>query len=125
MGRAPDQHIMKKLMRKYFKFDLNRSSFNSASSYYSSLLNSWAKKGMDSPESNLIQAKIDVAMKSDELEYRGIKKMTKQLPYDLNQMLPKIKTKYAFKGRDKQFDSTYNNTTERSMKEYYKFIGLK
>jgi hypothetical protein len=125
MGRAPDQHIMKKLMRKYFKFDMSRSNFNTASSYYSSLLNAWAKKGMDSPEAQLIQKKIDLAMISDEKEFRETKKMTKQLPYELNQVLPKIKTKYAFKGRDRQFDSTYNNVTQRDLDEYYKWTGLK
>jgi hypothetical protein len=125
MGRAPDQHIQKKLMRKYFKFDLSRSSFNTASSYYPSLLNAWAKKGMDSSEAVLIQKKIDESMINDEKEYREIKIMTKQLPYELNQMLPKIKTKYAFKGRNKQFDSTYNDVTKRDLDAYFKWTGLK
>jgi hypothetical protein len=125
MGRAPDQHVMKKLMRKYFKFDLSRSSFNTASNYYPSLLNSWAKKGMDSPEAILIQKKIDEAMINDEKEYREIKIMTKKLPYDLNQMLPKIKSKYAFKGRNKQVDSTYNDITKKDMDIYFKWTGLK
>jgi hypothetical protein len=125
MGRAPDQHIMKKLIRKYFKFDLNRSNFNTASSYYTSLLNTWAKKGMDSPEAEFIQSKIDLAMQNDDKEFREIKKLTKQLPYDLNQMLPKIKTKYAFKGRDKQVQPTYNRTTEKDIKEYNKMAGIK
>lgn len=124
MGRASDQDVMKKLMRKYFKFDLKRSNFNTASSFYPSLLNTWAKKGMDSPEANLIQQKIDIAMQNDEKEFREVKKMTKQLPYQLNQMLPKLKSKYAFKGRDRQVTSLYNDSTDRTireMNEIYKF----
>ena len=124
MGRATDQHVMKKLMRKYFKFDLKRSNFNTASAFYPSLLNAWAKKGMDSPEAKLIQQKIDVAMQTDEKEFREVKKMTKQLPYELNQILPKIKSKYAMKGRNRQVTSTYNDSTDRDFRvldEIYKF----
>ena len=124
MGRASDQHVMKKLMRKYFKFDLKRSNFNTASSFYPNLLSTWAKKGMDSQEANLIQQKIDIAMVNDEKEYREVKKMTKQLPYQLNQMLPKIKTKYAMKGRDRQFTSTYNETTDKKLKDLYDLYKL-
>jgi hypothetical protein len=78
---------------------------------------------MDSPEANLIQQKIDVAMQNDEKEFREVKKMTKQLPYQLNQMLPKLKSKYAFKGRDRQVTSVYNDSTDRTirnMNEIYK-----
>lgn len=125
MGRAADPHILKKLVRKYFKFDMSRSNFNTASAYYPSLLNAWAKKGMDSPDAQLIQEKIDIAMKHDEKEFRETKILTKQLPYKLNQMQPKMKTKYYFKGRTKDFGPNYTSTTESSLKEYYKATGFK
>jgi hypothetical protein len=125
MGRASDAHVFKKLAKKYFKFDISKSSFNTASTYYGSLLNSWTKKGMDSADAQLIQEKIDVAMENDEKEYREVKIMTKELPYQLNQMLPKMKTKYHVKGRNQVFGPSYNNTTESSLKYYYKSTGIK
>lgn len=124
MGRGPDSHIVKKLTRKYFKFDLKRENFNSAQALYSDLLNAWNKHGMNSEQADLVQQKIDIATKQDEREYRDIKKMTKDLPYNLNQMLPKIKTKYAFKGRNQKFPATYREPTEKvlsEMEKYYKF----
>lgn len=121
MGRGPDSHIAKKLMRKYFKFDLKRSNFNTAEAHYPDLLNAWNKHGMNSDQAELIQQKIDLATEQDEKEYREIKKMTKDLPYNLNQMLPKIKTKYAYKGRNKRIPATYREPTEKVLSEMEKF----
>jgi len=124
MGRGPDSHIAKKLIRKYFKFDLKRSNFNTAETLYPELLNAWNKHGMNSEQADLVQQKIDIATKQDEREYKDIKKMTKDLTYNLNQMLPKIKSKYAFKGRNKEFPATYREPTEKvlsEMEKYYRF----
>jgi hypothetical protein len=121
MGRGPDSHIAKKLIRKYFKFDLKRTNFNSAEALYPDLLNAWNKHGMNSEQAELVQQKIDLATNTDESEYRDIKKMTKDLPYNLNQMLPKIKTKYAYKGRTKNLSATYREPTERVLNEMDKF----
>ena len=121
MGRGPDSHIAKKLIRKYFKFDLKRTNFNTAEALYPDLLNTFNKYGMNSEQAELIQQKIDLATTNDESEYREIKKMTKDLPYNLNQMLPKIKTKYAYKGRNKLLPATYREPTERVLNEMNKF----
>lgn len=121
MGRGPDKHILKKLVRKYFKFDINRNSFNTASQYYPQLIDSWSKKGMFSQETKLIQSKIDEAMEKDEEEYRAIKKISKNLPYELNQMMYKTKSKYAWKGRQKQVDAYYFRTTKKDNEEMEKF----
>lgn len=99
MGRPTDAHIFSKLTRKYLKFDLRRSSFNSGYKYYHDLQNSWVKTGMDSPESKLIQQKIDVLDAKDDQEYRDLKIMVKRLPVQLNQILGKTKPKYQYKGR--------------------------
>jgi hypothetical protein len=125
MGRAPDAHIFKKLSKKYFKFDIQRSSFNSASAHYGNLLNTWTKKGIDSPDAELIQEKIDIAMEFDEQEFREAKIMTKKLPYELNQILPKMKNKYHLRGHQRELGQGYTNTTSSSLKYYYKAIGWK
>ena len=57
MGRGPDKHVVRKLIRKYFKFDINRQSFNSASALYPQLIDTWSKKGMNSKETQLVQEK--------------------------------------------------------------------
>jgi hypothetical protein len=117
MGRALDSHIAKKLIRSYFKFDLKRSNFNTAENLYPDLMNAWNKHGMNSEQAELVQQKIDLATQQDEREYKEIKKMTKDLPYNLNQMLPKIKSKYAYKGRNKIAPATYREPTEKVLSE--------
>lgn len=125
MGRARDVHIMKKLTRKYFKFDVDRSSFNRVKPLYGKLINAWAKNGMDSPEADDVQDLIDLQIDIDEKEYREAKSMTKDLPEQFNQMFYKIKTKYAEKGKNRSSTQYCNNVTENYLKEYYKTLGLK
>lgn len=125
MGRGPDSHVVRKLTRKYFKFDLKRNNFNSATVFYPELMSAWSKDGMNSPQAKLIQQKIDLATEQDEKEFREIKKLTKNLPRELNQMLPKVKTKYMQKGRNPQQHYTYDEPTEKSLAEIDAQWGLK
>ncbi len=101
MGRGPDKHIVKKLVRKYFKFDIKRQTYNSASGFYPQLMDTWNRSGMDSSEAKFIQEKIDKAWEEDEKEYREIKKISKGLPMQMNQLKYKAKNKYAQKGKHK------------------------
>jgi hypothetical protein len=101
MGRGPDKHIVRKLTRKYFKFDINRNNFNTAQNLYPLLISTWSRSGMMSNEAKLVQEKIDVCINNDEREFNEIKKISKKLPYELNQMIYKSKTKYHYKGKQK------------------------
>ena len=125
MGRARNPHIFKKLARRYFKFDVNRNSYNSVKPLYGSLINAWARYGMDSVEGDLVIDQIDVAVDNDEKQYREAKSLTKKLPYEFNQMFTKIKTKYTERGRNRTTGARYSNITENYLKNYYKDIGIK
>lgn len=115
MGRGPEEAIFRKLVNRYFKFDLKRSNFKSATTLYPDLYNSNSKNGPNSPQSKLILEKIDALYEKDEQEYREMKKMVKDLPYKLNQMVPKKKTKYQQKGRNQRVPYHFRPKTMRDL----------
>jgi hypothetical protein len=90
MGRGPPEAIMRKLIRKYFKFDLKKKSMASASKYLVELQEAWTKYGMDSKEAADIQAKIDAANEKDEKDYIALKKSVKQYPTMMNQFIQSL-----------------------------------
>lgn len=99
MGRGPPEAIVRKLIRKYFKFDLRRSNFDSVGELYSELNDSWNKHGMVSKESAAIQAKIDLARSQDDKDYIEFRKTVKSYPTLMNQMLLKPKNKHLKRGK--------------------------
>lgn len=101
MGRGPPIAITRKLMRSYFRFDLNRSSFDSAKEYMQELQISWEKYGMDSIECKTLQKKIDFFNHKDNIEYMRMKKEVKSLPSEMNKLTFKPHTKYFRKGRQR------------------------
>ncbi len=125
MGRPVNEHIFRKLTRKYLKFDLRRSTFNTGFKFYGELQNSWNKTGMDSPESKLVQQKIDLLEEKDEQEYRELKKSVKSLPYELNQILGKSKPKYRTKGRNQVEDKFDRIPSAKTVKMREEMEGFK
>lgn len=113
MGTPKPTHLVSKLSRKYLKFDLNRSKFNTGASLYGDLLGAWGKYGQGSQQSAAIQEKIDQCFFNDEKEYADMKKIVKSLPYNLNQTLCKIKPKVHRKGRYQQVPIEYREPTDR------------
>jgi hypothetical protein len=97
MGRGPPEAIMRKLIRKYFKFDLKKKSFASASKYIPELQASWEKNGMDSKESAAIQAKIDAAVANEEKQYIELKQSVKKYPILMNNYLQKLEKEKNFR----------------------------
>jgi hypothetical protein len=91
MGRGPQEAIMRKLIRKYFKFDLKKRSFAAASKYLPELQDSWEKNGINSKESDDIQAKMDALISKDESDYRALKKSVKKYPIMMNNYLGNLK----------------------------------
>lgn len=102
MGRGPEEAIARKLIRKFFKFNLKRSSFDTSSGMLGELQSSWEKFGTGSIESRSIVAKIDAATEKDEQEYRNFKKTIKTYPILMNSILLKPKTKYQKKGNSQK-----------------------
>jgi len=102
MGRGPPIAIARKLIRNYFRFDLNRSSFDSAKEHMQELQLSWEKNGMNSIESKTIQNKIDYYNQKDNLEYMRMKKEVKSLPSEMNKLTFKPYNKYYKKGRQRE-----------------------
>jgi hypothetical protein len=103
MGRPTVEAVMSKLIRKYFKFDLRRKTFQSASKYLPQLQTVWEKNGMDSKEAKAIQDKIDAAIEKDENDYIQLKKSVKKYPIMMNKILTKPKNKHQKKA--------YNNSS--------------
>jgi hypothetical protein len=97
MGRPTPEATMSKLIRKYFKFDLRKKTFLSASRYLPQLQTSWEKSGMDSKEAKAIQDKIDAAILKDEQDYIQLKKSVKKYPIMMNKTLAKPKNKHQKK----------------------------
>lgn len=97
MGRPTPEAVMSKLIRKYFKFDLRKKTFQSASRYLPQLQTAWEKSGMDSKESKAIQDKIDASIIKDENDYVQLKKSVKKYPIMMNKILAKPKNKHQKK----------------------------
>lgn len=102
MGRGPPEAILRKLMRSYFKFNLNRRSFDSASEMLPELQASWEKFGQFSNETYTIMNKIDAATLKDENEFKSFKKAVKTYPILMNQGIHKQKSKVDKKGSSNQ-----------------------
>ena len=101
MGRGPPVSIARKLIRNYFRFDLKRTSFNSAKEHMSELQGSWEKFGMDSIECRTLQKKIDFYNQKDNEEFMRMKKEIKSLPSEINKLTFKPNNKYFKKGRQR------------------------
>jgi hypothetical protein len=101
MGRGPPIAIARKLIRNYFRFDLKRSSFNSAKEHMNELQGSWEKFGFDSIECRTLQKKIDFYNQKDNEEYMKMKKEIRSLPSEMNKLTFKPNNKYFRKGRDR------------------------
>lgn len=99
MGRGPPEAILRKLMRNYFKFNLSRRSFDTASAMLPQFQASWEKYGHNSPQAYAIMNKIDAATFKDENDYKSFQKTIKTYPILMNQMMHKTKTKYQVKGK--------------------------
>ena len=99
MGRGPPISIARKLIRNYFRFDLKRSSFDSAKEHMAELQLAWEKFGMNSKECETIQKKIDYYNDIDSNEYMRMKKEVKSLPSEMNKLTFKPNNKYFKKGR--------------------------
>jgi hypothetical protein len=97
MGRPTPEAVMSKLIRKYFKFDLRKKTFQSASKFLPQLQTAWEKNGMDSKESKAVQEKIDAAVLKDEKDYVQLKKSVKKYPIMMNKILAKPKNKHQKK----------------------------
>jgi hypothetical protein len=102
MGRGPPIAITRKLIRNYFRFDLNRSSFDSAKEHMQELQISWEKYGMNSIECQTLQKKIDFYNQKDNIEYMRMKKEVKSLPSEMNKLTFKPHNKYYRKGRQRE-----------------------
>jgi hypothetical protein len=90
MGRGPQESIMRKLIRNYFKFDLKKKGLASASRLLPELQDAWAKYGIDSKEAQAIQDKIDAVVEKDEKDYIALKKSVKKYPILMNQYMQQI-----------------------------------
>lgn len=101
MGRGPPIAIARKLIRNYFRFDLNRSSFDSAKEHMQELQQAWEKYGMNSIECQTLQKKIDFYNQKDNIEYMRMKKEVKSLPSEMNKLTFKPHNKYYRKGRQR------------------------
>jgi hypothetical protein len=101
MGRPTPEAILSKLIRKYFKFDLRRKTFQSASKYLPQLQSAWEKNGMDSKEAMAIQDKIDASVQKDENDYIQLKKSVKKYPMMMNKILAKPQNKHQKKADGK------------------------
>lgn len=101
MGRGPPIAIARKLIRSYFRFDLKRSSFNSAREPMADLQLAWEKYGMNSIECEILQKKIDFYNQKDNLEFMRLKKEVKSLPSEMNNLTFKPNNKYFRKGRNR------------------------
>ena len=99
MGRPTPEAVLSKLIRKYFKFDLKKKNFISASKFLPQLQTTWEKNGMDSKEALAIQDKMDAAILKDEQDYIKLKKSVKQYPMMMNKLLSKPKNKHQKKAR--------------------------
>ena len=115
MGIPPDTHVQKKLIRKYFKFGLKRTDFDTTSKYYIECQKAWSKSGMYSLAAGVAQEKIDRAFENDEKEFKDMKRMIKDLPYKLNQSMPKIKPKIYYKGKHRDLAAYERHLTKKDV----------
>lgn len=107
MGRANNEAILKKLMKTYLKFDIKRSNFNTASSYYLDLQKCWNTYGVGAVECHDLAKTIDQAMDNDQQEFLEYRRVAKNYPTVINKLMLKNKTKYLKKGREQIGQPTF------------------
>lgn len=120
MGRPTNEAIMRKLIRKFFKFDLKKKSTMCVAKYIPQLEVAWDKHGMDSKEAQAIQDKIDAEIQKDEQDYITLKKSVKKYPIMMNKILAKPKNKHQKKSdKDKSYFRKQINTNNEETDPIY------
>jgi len=77
MGPPPKDTLVRKLLFKYIKFNVQRSNFSSVKKYYLELQDCWQKKGVSHQDCEPIVKKIDIAQENDQKEFMDTLKYMK------------------------------------------------
>jgi len=108
MGNPPKDAIVRKLIAKYLKFNVDKNKFNSVRKYYLELSQCWEQNGVGSNLCDSIVKKIDIAKENDERDYKKYLQYMKGYPSFFNDLFLKKIPKNNLKGRDKKLCLTFS-----------------